>query len=321
MGSLMAPDGTRLQVLQPAAAGPEPIFQKVAIIGVGLMGGSLGLAIRQAWPTSLVIGVDNNTVLETAMRLHAVDVGADDLVVAAEADLVVLAAPISAAIDLMSQLPDNIPGEAVVTDLGATKRAVTEAASRLPSRLRFIGGHPLAGAPRSGIEFARPDLYAGRPWILTPVLEHSGAFDRLTRFIASLGAKPAIQTPAEHDHLMAYLGHLPQIVATSLMHLVGEAVGDGGLELAGRSFIDMTRLASAPAAPWTDVLATNRDEINGALDRLCSLLGSLRGNPESPDAIESLFGSANRWRDRLPAGAGGSANAAEDPRREPPNSQ
>jgi prephenate dehydrogenase len=295
----MPPEGVRLPVVDADLSGPEPVFRRIAIIGVGMMGGSLGLAAREAWPSALVIGVDSNDVLETAMRLHAVDVGADDPVVAAEADLVVLAAPVDANIRLLGALSENIPGEAVVTDLGASKRTTVDAARALPARLTFIGGHPLAGATRSGIEFARPDLFAGRPWVLTPVSAPAGALDRLSRFVQGVGARPVIQTPDAHDHLIAYLGHLPQLVACALMKVIGDAVGESGLALAGRGLADTTRLAAGSADVWADVLASNRDEIGPALDALCDAIGSVRNRLDSRDAVEELFGAANRWRARL----------------------
>src|SRR5881396_2584231 len=123
-----------LPVIQPArrAEGQPPIFEKIGIIGLGLIGGSIALAAREVWPASLVIAVDNKDVLETAMRLHAIDVAADDLIVLAEADLVVLAAPVRQNIALMSELDDNVRQAAVITDTGSTKRAVADAARALP---------------------------------------------------------------------------------------------------------------------------------------------------------------------------------------------
>ncbi len=297
----MAAGGVPLPVVRDAAPAGEPVFRKIAIVGVGLMGGSLGLAARRAWPDALVIGVDRNDVLETAMRLHAVDLGADDLVVAAEADLVVLAAPVSACLALLDDLPDDIPGNAVVTDLGDSKRAVVAAARRLPERLAFVGGHPLAGAPRSGIEFARADLFTGRPWILTPATAPPEVLERLSEFVRGVGAKPIVQSPEDHDHMLAYLGHLPQLVASALMQVVGEAVGESGLALAGRGLADTTRLASSSSEVWADVLTTNRDEIGRALDLLGALLGSLRTGLDSRADIEEFFRSANLWRERLVA--------------------
>src|SRR6476661_466988 len=159
----------QLPVIQPGRPreGQRPIFDKIGIVGLGLIGGSLALKARELWPSALVIGVDNKDVLETAMRLHAIDVAADDLIVLAEADLVVLAAPVKQNIALLAELDEHVRQPAVVTDTGSTKRDVVAAAAALPPRFTFIGGHPLAGAAQGGLDHARPDLFAGRPWLLT----------------------------------------------------------------------------------------------------------------------------------------------------------
>src|SRR5579859_4744523 len=135
-----------LPIVQPHHSSAEPIFAKIGIVGLGLIGGSIALAARQIWPKSLVIAVDDKDVLETAMRLHAIDVAADDLIVLAEADLVVLAAPVRQNIELLAQLDGYVRRPAVVTDTSSTKRQIVRAAASLPPRFTFVGGHPLAGA-------------------------------------------------------------------------------------------------------------------------------------------------------------------------------
>jgi prephenate dehydrogenase len=285
----------------------ELVFHRIAIVGLGFMGGSLAMAARQVWPSALVIGVDQNDVLETAHRLHVVDVAADDLVIAAEADLIVLAAPVEDNIRLIETLARDIPGQAVVTDLGASKRAVIDAAAGLPARLTFIGGNPLAGGPRQGIDAARPDLFVGRPWILTPVGGDEESLERLKRFVTGVGADPHVMTPAEHDHLTAYLNQLPQVVVNVLMQVIGEQIGDLGLSLAGRGLIDTTRLATAPGHTWKDVLATNRDMAGSAIDAFVEMLGFVRERLDSGETIEGLFESAAYWRGRLPNRRSGDA--------------
>ena len=162
-------EGKQLPVLQPGRnPGQPPIFQRVGIVGLGLIGGSIALAAREIWPAALVIGVDRKDVLERAMVMHAVDVAADDPVVLAEADLVILAAPVQGNLEMMRELPENVTGSAVITDTGSTKREMMAAAASLPARLTFVGGHPLGGAARGGIEHARPDMFSGRPWLFTP---------------------------------------------------------------------------------------------------------------------------------------------------------
>jgi len=271
-------------------------------VGLGLIGGSIALRARELWPSSLVIAVDQKDVLETAMRLHAIDVAADDLVVLAEADLVVLAAPIRQNIELLEELDENIRQPAIITDTGSTKRDVISAAAALPPRFTFIGGHPLAGAAQGGLERARPDLFEGRPWLLTipAPSDNSVALEKLSAFVRALGAEPRVIAADSHDRLLAYLSHLPQLTASALMQVVGEAVGESGLSLAGRGLADTTRLASSPDDIWKDIAATNADEIGPALDGLIDVLQALRKDLAEGDRLGEVFTNARRWRERLP---------------------
>ncbi|MBI2834640.1 MAG: prephenate dehydrogenase/arogenate dehydrogenase family protein [Acidobacteria bacterium] len=293
-----------LPVIQPGKApDPPPIFEKVAIIGLGLIGGSIALACRQRWPASLVIAVDDKSVLEKAMVLHAIDVAADDLIVTSEADLVILAAPVLENIALLEKLPEQIDKPTVVTDVGSTKRRVVEAARSLPARFTFVGGHPLGGAAKHGIEFARSDLFTGRPWIFTPDSDRAGAaLEQLMAFASALGSTPSVMTAVEHDRVLASISHLPQLVASALMHVVGEQAGVDGLRLSGRGLADTTRLASSSAAVWADVLRTNADFVGGVLDEFIEELQALRDGLDARDTIDEVFVSANQWRERLMAG-------------------
>jgi len=291
-----------IPVIQPGRRreGKTPIFQKIGIVGLGLIGGSIALAAREIWPASLVIAVDNKDVLETAMRLHAIDVAADDAVVLAEADLIILAAPVRQNLLLLETLDEHVRQPAVITDTGSTKRAIVEAAKSLPSRFTFIGGHPLGGAAASGLEHARPDLFKDRPWLFTPGGEAgSEGLERLVEFVRALGAQPRILDAAAHDRLLAFLSHLPQLTASALMQVVGDAVGEAGLELAGRGLIDTTRLASSPAEIWRDIASTNADEIRPALDTLIAILEDLRGDLMNGDRLAEVFEDAGRWRSKL----------------------
>jgi prephenate dehydrogenase len=291
-----------LPVIQPGRRrdAQPPVFDKIGIVGLGLIGGSIALASREIWPSSLVVGVDCKDVLETAMRLHAIDVAADDLVVLAEVDLVILAAPVRQNIDLLEQLDDHVRQPAVVTDTSSTKRTIVDAARRLPPRFTFIGGHPLGGAAKGGLEHARPDLFAGRPWLLTPASDASGeAIEKLFAFVTALGAEPRVVSVAAHDRMLAYLSHLPQLTASALMQVIGDAVGEDGLALAGRGLLDTTRLASSPSGIWTDIAATNADEVRAALDGLIAVLTDLRADVEKGERLTDVFTAANRWRDVL----------------------
>ena len=292
-----------LHVIQPGApSGSPPIFEKVAIVGLGLIGGSIALAAREHWPSSLVIGVDRKEVLEKAMVLHAIDVAADDPVVIAEADLVILAAPVEQNIERLAELDQYVTTPAVVTDVGSTKRTTVEAARMLPSRFTFIGGHPLGGAPRGGIEHARPDLFVDRPWLFTPEGDGAAAvLERLYGFVRALGAEPQTLDPGEHDRLLAFVSHLPQLAASALMHVVGTTARERGLALTGRGMVDTTRLASSPADIWRDICRSNADAIGHALDALIHELQTLRRGLESSDEVDRVFESAGAWRARLTA--------------------
>ena len=152
-------------------------------------------------------------------------------------------------------------------------------------------------AARGGLEHARPDLFAGRPWLLSTEGDAAGAaLDKLTVFVTALGAEPRVIAPAAHDRLLAYLSHLPQLTASALMQIVGGAVGEHGLALAGRGLADTTRLASSPADIWTDIAATNADELGPALDTLIALLQDLRRDLPNGDRLAEVFADANRYR-------------------------
>ena len=308
----MADFRLQIPVIQPGRVMPASttpaIFNKIGIVGLGLIGGSIALAARQLWPKALVIGVDRKDVLETAMRLHAIDVAADDLIVLAEADIVILAAPVRTNTALLADLDDHVRQPAVITDTGSTKREIMAAAAALPPRFSFVGGHPLAGAAQGGLEHARPDLFSGRPWLLTPAgaegtrpaSDDAGpALAKLTEFVQALGAVPRVMGVQAHDRLLAFLSHLPQLTASALMQVVGESVGQEGLALAGRGLADTTRLAASPPDIWRDIAATNADEIGPALDALIAVLGDLRRDLPDGDTLSEVFVDAARWRGTL----------------------
>jgi prephenate dehydrogenase len=277
-----------------------PIFPTVAIVGCGFIGGSLGLAVKRRWPATVVIAVDEMPVLERALRMRAADQVGERLESAAAASLVVLAAPVRANIEVIRQLPSVVSGDAVVTDVGSTKAATVAAAAEFP-QLRFVGGHPLAGAAVGGIEEARGELFDGQPWLLTPDRSTDrAALSSLTTFVEALGGAPINMPPDEHDRMVAYLSHLPQLAVTALMHVVGQAVGADGLTLAGRGLRDTTRLASSPASIWRDIAATNPKPVAQALDALIDTLVRLKAQVAKPDAdFDELFASARRWKDTL----------------------
>jgi prephenate dehydrogenase/GNAT superfamily N-acetyltransferase len=276
------------------------MFLRIAIVGVGLIGGSIALAVRARWPRARIVAIDRQLVVENALRLNVADAGGDDLALAAGAELIVLAAPVRQNIAILEQLAASVPGEALITDVGGTKAATVNAARRLPDRLRFVGGHPLAGAASAGVEEARADLFRGRPWILTP---HDGSLEadaaRLSAFVSALDAVPKTMEPEAHDRLMAYISHLPQIAVSTLMHVVGEHAGPDGLPLAGSGLRDTTRLAASPANTWRDVAATNADAVAVAIDDMTAALQRLKNDLTAGDELQRTFDSAREWKQML----------------------
>lgn len=256
-----------------------------------------------------IAGVDRPSVLAHAQASGAIDRTLASIGDAADADLIVLAAPVRQNVALLGDVaaafgrPAGSAPPPLVTDVGGTKRDIVAAAASLPPHLTFIGGHPIGGAERGGFGFARPDLFTGRPWILTPTPETPApAIERLSRFVEAFGARPHHVPAAEHDRLMAVVSHLPQLTASALMQVIGAAAGPEGLRLAGRGLIDSTRLASSPAGVWTEICGVNADAIAPALDALIARLTELRRGLATGDAIETTFAQAARWRSELMAG-------------------
>jgi prephenate dehydrogenase len=278
-----------------------PPFERIAIVGLGLIGGSIALAVRERWSSVLITAVDRPQVLAHASSSGAIDRAAASVVEIGSTDLVILAAPVQQNVQLLSQAVPLFPNGTVITDVGGTKRDIVAAAAALPSGApAFVGGHPVGGAERGGFGFARPDLFRGKPWIFTPVAgSSSGTVDRLFQLAQGLGARPTTMPADAHDRLMAFVSHLPQLSASALMDVVGRAAGAEGLLLAGRGLTDSTRLASSPATVWREVCASNADVIGVALDALIARLMELRADLERGDAVEVIFDEAGRWRAEL----------------------
>ena len=286
----------------------EPaIFPRIAIVGLGLIGGSIAFAARRAWPSTHVVAVDREAVLREALSRRAIDTAASELSAVAGANLVVLAAPVRQNLSLLHQIAPHVSPTALVTDVGGTKRPIVDAAARLPTAIAFIGGHPLGGGARGGFEFATASLFTRRPWILTPRADSPDRatvddVERLSSFVTGLGATPTVMPAADHDRLMAFLSHLPQLTVTALMEVVGSVTTASGLKLAGQGLIDSTRLASSPAGVWRDICATNADEIARALDLLIERLSDLRSDLQRAEIIDAVFDHAAHWRAELMKG-------------------
>jgi prephenate dehydrogenase len=287
----------------------DPPFKRIAIVGLGLIGGSIAFAARKTWPSIHVIGIDREAVLREALARRAIDASATELAAVSGADLIILAAPVRQNLTLLKQVAGHASPNTVITDVGGTKRSIVETAATLPTTVTFIGGHPLGGGSRGGFEFATASLFARRPWIFTPPEQLGGeeasavgrAVERLSTFVTGIGGQPSTMTAAKHDQLMALLSHLPQLAVTALMEVVGTTV-DGDIRFAGQGLVDTTRLASSPAEVWRDICSTNADEIARALDLLIERLSDIRSDLQRTEIIDSVFDQAAHWRAELMKG-------------------
>ena len=282
---------------------PDPPFKTLSVVGLGLIGGSIALAVRERWPGVRIAGVDRKAVLAHALGSGAIDRSADSAADVADADLIILAAPVRQNLKLLAEIAQRLPSTTIVTDVGSTKQSIVNAAAALSCTGSFVGGHPIGGAEQGGFGFARPDLFRHRPWIFTPgPSTPATVLERVFDFARGLGARPSSMDAAEHDRVMAFLSHLPQLAASALMDVIGSSAGENGLRLAGRGLVDTTRLASSPPDTWRDVCATNAEAVGEALDVLIDRLSDLRADLQSGEAVTRVFTEAARWRAELMSG-------------------
>jgi prephenate dehydrogenase len=262
---------------------------------VGLIGGSWALGLRRAGFRGTVVGFDRPEALDRIRALGVVDearAGLPDDV--SDGDLVVLATPVGATVELLSGWAQAVPAGAVITDTGSTKRAVCNAARGLAAA--FVGGHPMAGSERSGVEAARADLFDGATWFLVAAAERRReARDRVASMVTSLGADPVAVEAEEHDRRVALGSHLPQLASSALAAVLvnGSEPPAGGPGLAA-----MTRLAASSWSVWGDIVRTNRDALVEPLDALIAELAAARAALDAGDdaALEALFRRANAFR-------------------------
>jgi len=268
---------------------------RIAVLGVGLIGGSIGLAARRR-SGAQVAGYDRDSeVCERALRIGAIDVAfADPRPALAAAEVVFVATPVGTLRETVGQALAEARPDCVVTDVGSTKRLLVSAGADP----RFIGGHPLAGAESAGVENAREDLFEDAVWYLTPAGGNTTGvlYERLHRLLSSFGARPVAIDPDTHDRLMACVSHLPHVLANALvLQAAGELVAEDSerLPAVGPSFRDATRVAGANSAIWTDIYRANGDALVRQLDLLLEHLGEVRSllAAGSPEAI-------GRWNER-----------------------
>lgn len=276
-------------------------LRQVSIIGLGLLGGSVSLAVRQRMPGVAVVGYSHRAATRRKAKALgiATRISGDLAAATATADLVILATPIFTFEEYFATLSGMVPPGCIVTDVGSTKMLPhLWADQRLGQSARYVGSHPIAGSEQRGVEFARDDLFDQARCILTttPATDRS-ATRVLKTFWSALGCSVRAMSPVEHDRVFANISHLPHVMAAGLVN----ASDDEDMRFAGKGFLDSTRISSGPTSIWTDVMLANRENIALGIDRAIAELSKLRAaiRDGKREQITELLENARRKRASL----------------------
>jgi len=272
-------------------------IRQITIIGTGLIGGSLGLALRKKKFAGRIIGCDREAALEKARERGAIHEGTIDPADASRgSDVVVLATPVLAIIDLIERLGPVLPSKTLMTDVGSTKLAVVERAQKVfgnKAKKSFLGGHPMAGKEMSGVDYADPDLFQKAAWFFTPFEGQNvneGVFAEFVGWIDQIGARVAMMPAGEHDRLCAWISHVPQMLSTALAAALVEEFGEDAplLPAGGRALQEMTRISASPYSMWRDVAISNKKNLQDALWKVEQRLAHIRENLATRELAEEF---------------------------------
>jgi len=281
-------------------------IQQITIVGTGLMGGSFALALKKHGFAGRIVGSDREPVLTQARKAGVIDEGIADPVRAARgSQVVLLATPVGAILDLIERIGPTLGEGVLLTDVGSTKGEVAARAQSVfgsNAATRFLPGHPMAGKERSGIDQADGNLFNNAVWLVTPLPGQdveAGSSGEFLRLVRSLGARIIALDPARHDRLCAWISHLPQMLSTALAATVLDELGDDPelLAIGGRALRETTRIASSPYSMWRDIALTNTQNIEEALARLEQRLAHIRENLRTPE-LKAEFERGNRFRQK-----------------------
>jgi len=279
----------------------------ITIYSVGLIGGSIGAALKESGFGGRIIGLSSEKGINTALSRNLIDEGhpySDLSTVVKQTDLLILCSPILTIIDTIKVLGGmELPYGLVVTDIGSTKRAIVETAHKcLPPHVRFIGGHPMAGSERSGPDASDPDLFSNAVYVLTPaVWDDAGIIDSLSTFLRKyLHCRTVMFDPATHDSIVAAVSHLPHILASALVLCANEREKSipGTLKLAAGGFRDATRIASAKYDIWHDIFTTNKESIIPLIDSYINILNEMKSLLLN-DALKERFEEARAIKESM----------------------
>jgi prephenate dehydrogenase len=248
----------------------------VAIVGVGLIGGSFGLAIRKAGFEGEIIGVSSPPAIEAGFRAKAISSTATLEDAAARAELIYLAQPVDRILQTLGQLGPLVSGQCLVTDAGSTKAAIVQEALRcLPSET-FLGGHPLAGKEQRGVDAADPELFRNRPYVLTPTGAASPASENFRSWLVRIGARIIDMSASDHDATVAFTSHLPQLASSALAATLSRQSNPHLRRVFGTGLLDMTRLAVSSPDLWSSILDTNKIQVDRSIESLIQVLMELK---------------------------------------------
>jgi prephenate dehydrogenase len=279
-------------------------FKQITVIGTGLIGGSFALAVKAAGYPAKIVGCDRQTVLDRAKAMRAIDLATEDPVEAVQgSDLILLATPVGGIIDLIERIGPLAPRDALIVDVGSTKKEIVERARSVfgdQASRRFLGSHPMAGKEHGGLENAEAKLFLNAVWLLVPQPEQNleqALIKEYCLLLEKIGARLLKLEPGPHDRLCAWISHLPQMISTALgATLVDEFGNDPELRaIGGRALKEMTRISSSPYSMWRDVALTNTAYIEHAMMRLEQRLAYVRENLRTP-ALREEFDRANRFQ-------------------------
>lgn len=285
----------------------ESDFKKITIIGVGLIGGSLGLALKEKHLNFKIVGIDKQEIIEKAIARGAIDEGTVNLEEGIkEADIIIIATPVKTILNILTQINPFLKKGCLVTDTGSTKKQIVQKANKILSKdIFFIGGHPMAGSEECGIESADPYLFHNKTYILTPALKSNlRALKKVSLLIKMIGAKKLILDPLEHDRIVSAVSHLPQIIAVSLINTIGELALRGNnynyFKAVGEGFKDMTRIASSPYKMWEDICDTNQENILEIIQEFKNYLEVIEHKlKNNPNSLKEEFQKASKIRETL----------------------
>ena len=281
-------------------------IRQITIIGVGLIGGSFALALKKRDFHGTIVGCDQDWVLEKALAMGIIDRAEPRPEEGIKkSDIVLLATPVGAIIDLIERIGPLLGDEQLLTDVGSTKSEVVAAAERVfgkKSRQKFLPGHPMAGKSPSGVTQADADVFSDAVWIFTEphaqMIQGRGQAAEFAELVRRVGARPLTMDVAQHDRICAWVSHLPQMIATAFAGVLEDEFGKNpeAQAIGGRPLREMTRIAASPYSMWRDIAHTNTLNISAALQKLEQRLAHIRENLRGPGLREE-FERANKFRE------------------------